>query len=160
MSAILRNVFTRAVPRAVAAPRLRPIVANIGRRAYTDISEVMPTPIFHLNESEAMLRESVERFANEAILPKVREMDEAENMDKGIVKQLFEQGLMGIEIPEKFGGAEMNFGAAIVAIEELARVDPSVWRIPSRAIVEPVPNWRPRFPSWSTSTTPSSTPSS
>jgi len=53
-------------------------------------------------------------------------MDEAEVMDPVLVEQLFEQGLMGIEIPEEYGGAGMNFTAAIVAIEELARVDPSV----------------------------------
>lgn len=53
-------------------------------------------------------------------------MDEAESMDTEVVEQLFEQGLMGIEIPEEYGGAGMNFTAAIVAIEELARVDPSV----------------------------------
>ena len=53
-------------------------------------------------------------------------MDEAETMDPAIVEQLFEQGLMGIEIPEEYGGAGMNFTAGIVGIEELARVDPSV----------------------------------
>lgn len=53
-------------------------------------------------------------------------MDEAENMDLDIVEQLFEQGLMGIEIPEEYGGAGLNFTAGIIAIEELARVDPSV----------------------------------
>lgn len=73
-----------------------------------------------------MLKESVGRFAREVVLPKVREMDEAEKMDKGIVEQLFEQGLMGVEIEEEYGGSEMGFGAAVVAIEELARVDPSV----------------------------------
>jgi alkylation response protein AidB-like acyl-CoA dehydrogenase len=72
------------------------------------------------------MAESVSKFAQEQIGPKVREMDEAETMDPIIVEQLFEQGLMGIEIPEEFGGAGMNFTSAIVAIEELARVDPSV----------------------------------
>lgn len=72
------------------------------------------------------MRETVSKFANDVILPQVREMDEAEKMDPAIVEQLFEQGLMGIEIPEEFGGAGMNFTAAILAIEELARVDPSV----------------------------------
>lgn len=72
------------------------------------------------------MQESVQKFANDMILPKVREMDEAEKMDPQIVEQLFEQGLMGIEIPEKYGGAGMNFTSAIVGIEELARVDPSV----------------------------------
>ena len=72
------------------------------------------------------MKESVAKFANETILPKVREMDEAERMDPAIIEQLFEQGLMGIEIPEKYGGAGMNFTSAIVGIEELARIDPSV----------------------------------
>lgn len=73
-----------------------------------------------------MLSETVSRFAADVIAPKVREMDEAEKMDPAIVEQLFEQGLMGFEIPEEYGGSGMNFTAAIVGIEELARVDPSV----------------------------------
>jgi short/branched chain acyl-CoA dehydrogenase len=72
------------------------------------------------------MQEAVSKFAADVIGPKVREMDEAENMDPTIVEQLFEQGLMGIEIPEEYGGAGMNFTSAIIAIEELARIDPSV----------------------------------
>lgn len=72
------------------------------------------------------MAESVSKFAQDVVLPKVREMDEAEAMDPTLVEQLFEQGLMGVEIPEEYGGAGMNFTAAIVGIEELARVDPSV----------------------------------
>ena len=72
------------------------------------------------------MADTVSKFAVEQIGPKVREMDESETMDAKVVEQLFEQGLMGIEVPEEFGGAGMNFTAAIVAIEELARVDPSV----------------------------------
>ena len=72
------------------------------------------------------MSESIRKFATEQILPKTREMDEAELMDPTIIEQLFEQGLMGIEIPEEYGGAGMNFTAGIVGIEELARVDPSV----------------------------------
>lgn len=72
------------------------------------------------------MAETVQKFANDVILPKVREMDEAEAMDPAIVEQLFEQGIMGVEIPEEYGGAGMNFTAAIVCIEELARIDPSV----------------------------------
>lgn len=79
-----------------------------------------------MTEVEAAMAEAVQKFANEEILPKSREMDENESMDPAIIEQLFEQGLMGIEIPEKYGGAGMNFTAAIVGIEELARVDPSV----------------------------------
>ena len=72
------------------------------------------------------MSESIRKFATETILPKVRAMDEAEAMDPTIIEQLFEQGLMGIEIPEEYGGSGMNFTAAIVGIEELARIDPSV----------------------------------
>lgn len=72
------------------------------------------------------MAEAVRKFAGDVILPKVRDMDEAEQMDPTVVEQLFEQGLMGVEIPEEYGGAGMNFTAAIVGIEELARVDPSV----------------------------------
>lgn len=79
-----------------------------------------------MSETETMMAESVSKFAQEVVLPKVREMDEAEKMDSSLVEQLFEQGLMGIEIPEEYGGAGMNFTAGIVGIEELARVDPSV----------------------------------
>lgn len=91
-----------------------------------DISALTPTPITHMSETEVMMAESVSKFAQEVMLPKVREMDEAEKMDPGLVEKLFEQGLMGIEIPEEYGGAGMSFTAAIVGIEELARVDPSV----------------------------------
>jgi short/branched chain acyl-CoA dehydrogenase len=72
------------------------------------------------------MAESVSKFATEFIGPKVREMDEAEAMDPAIVEALFEQGLMGVEIPEEYGGSGMPFTSAIVAIEELAKVDPSV----------------------------------
>lgn len=72
------------------------------------------------------MQDTVSKFANDVILPKAREMDEAEKMDPAVVEQLFEQGLMGIEIPEDYGGAGMNFTSAIIGIEELARVDPSV----------------------------------
>lgn len=91
-----------------------------------DLDGLQPTPIFHLNEIEQAMKESVEKFANETILPRVRDMDENEKMDPEVIEQCFEQGLMAVEIPEKYGGAGMNFTAAIVGIEELARVDPSV----------------------------------
>ncbi|KAL9099581.1 MAG: hypothetical protein Q9163_004938 [Psora crenata] len=92
----------------------------------TDLSAVPPTPITHLSETETLMADSIRKFAIETVLPKVREMDEKETMDPSLVEQLFEQGLMGIEIPEEYGGAGMNFTAGIVGIEELARVDPSV----------------------------------
>jgi len=91
-----------------------------------DLAGMEPTPIFHQSETEAAMADAVSKFANDSILPKVREMDENEQMDPAIIEQCFEQGLMGVEIPEKYGGAGMNFTSAIVGIEELAKVDPSV----------------------------------
>lgn len=73
-----------------------------------------------------MLRESVKRFAEDVVGPKVREMDESEIMDPAVISGLFEQGLMGIETEAEYNGAECSFTSAIIAIEELAKVDPSV----------------------------------
>ncbi|KAI9682363.1 MAG: hypothetical protein M1817_000417 [Caeruleum heppii] len=116
----------RSVPSRITQ-HARTITSTPSRRAdAVDISEIPPTPITHLSDTESMMAESVSAFAQGTILPKVREMDEAEAMDPTLVEKLFEQGLMGIEIPEEFGGSGMNFSAAIVGIEELARVDPSV----------------------------------
>ncbi|KAJ6784213.1 hypothetical protein PWT90_01791 [Aphanocladium album] len=116
----------RGIARPVAASALRALSTTAPRRSGIDISEIPPTPISHLSEIETAMADTVSKFATEVVLPKAREMDEAEAMDPAIVEQLFEQGLMGIEIPEEYGGAGMNFTAAIIAIEELARADPSV----------------------------------
>ncbi|KAL8871912.1 MAG: hypothetical protein Q9174_002358 [Haloplaca sp. 1 TL-2023] len=115
----------RTVP--YARQRIRDLSTTSARRQADVLdSTIPPSPITHMSEIESMMAESVSKFAQESILPKVREMDEAEKMDPALVEKLFEQGLMGIEIPEEYGGAGMNFTAGIVGIEELARVDPSV----------------------------------
>ncbi|KAF2450733.1 acyl-CoA dehydrogenase NM domain-like protein [Karstenula rhodostoma CBS 690.94] len=118
-SRTVRPAFTRT------SPQTRCLSATMPRREL-DIADIPPTPISHLSETEMLMADSVQKFANDAILPKVRDMDEAEMMDPAVVEQLFEQGLMGIEIPEEYGGSGMNFTSAIIAIEELARIDPSV----------------------------------
>ncbi|KAJ4151562.1 hypothetical protein LMH87_012253 [Akanthomyces muscarius] len=117
---------TQALARPVAAAALRSLSTTAPRLSSVDISEIPPTPITHLSEVETAMADTVSKFATEVVLPKARDMDEAEAMDPTVVEQLFEQGLMGIEIPEEYGGAGMNFTAAIIAIEELARADPSV----------------------------------
>lgn len=80
----------------------------------------------NFTEEEQMLRDAVQRFATETIEPKVREMDENEMMDPSIIKGLFDRGLMGIETSTEHGGAGSSFTSAIITIEELAKVDPSV----------------------------------
>jgi alkylation response protein AidB-like acyl-CoA dehydrogenase len=85
-----------------------------------------PLPLTTLSEDERLFRSTVRQFANEQITPLVRGMDEAQAMDKGLIRKLFEMGLMGIEIPEEFGGAAGSFFDAILAVEEISAVDPAV----------------------------------
>ncbi|KAE8380661.1 acyl-CoA dehydrogenase/oxidase [Aspergillus bertholletiae] len=119
-----RMAARRSLPSHLA--RSSHAFSTTSRRRDVDLSSLTPTPITLLSETESMMAETVSKFAQEQIGPKVRDMDEAEAMDPAVVEQLFEQGLMSIEIPEEYGGAGMNFTSAIVAIEELARIDPSV----------------------------------
>lgn len=83
-------------------------------------------PLTQLSEDERMFRQTVRRFAAEQIAPMVRGMDEAQQMDAGLIRQLFEKGLMGIQVPEEHGGAGGSFFEAILAVEEISAVDPSV----------------------------------
>src|SRR5713226_2113044 len=88
-------------------------------------TELHPPPLTQLSEEEKMFQSTVRRFAREQIGPHVREMDEAGVFRKDIIRQFFELGLMGIEIPEEFGGQGGQFFQAVLAVEELATVDPS-----------------------------------
>ncbi len=83
-------------------------------------------PLTDLAEDEAMFRDAVRDFAASEIAPLVSEMDEQQQLDESLIEQCFQMGLMGIEIPEPFGGSGSSFMSAILAIEELAYVDPSV----------------------------------
>src|SRR5579872_5225711 len=82
-------------------------------------------PLTVLSEEEKMFRSTILRFARERIGPYVREMDEAGVFRKDLLKQFFELGLMGIEIPEQFGGQGGSFFQCVLAVEELSAVDPS-----------------------------------
>jgi len=79
-----------------------------------------------LSEEQKMFQETVLAYAKDEIGPLVDEMDRAGALDPKVVRGLFELGLMGIELPERFGGAESSFFTAILAVEALAQVDPSV----------------------------------
>jgi alkylation response protein AidB-like acyl-CoA dehydrogenase len=87
--------------------------------------DLAPQPLAALREEEQLFRESVRQFADESLRPKVREMDEHGVFDHALLEQFFQLGLMGIEIPEAYGGAGGKFFDAILAVEELSRVDPS-----------------------------------
>jgi short-chain 2-methylacyl-CoA dehydrogenase len=88
-------------------------------------SEGQVLPLTTFSEDDELFRTTVRRFARERIAPKVREMDERAVFDKGLFQEFFELGLMGIEIPEEYGGAGGTFFQALLAIEELAAVDPA-----------------------------------
>jgi butyryl-CoA dehydrogenase/short/branched chain acyl-CoA dehydrogenase len=82
-------------------------------------------PLTQLSEEEELFRSSVAQFARERIAPHVRAMDEAGVFRKELINDLFELGLMSVDVPEEYGGQGGSFFQAVVAIEELAKVDPS-----------------------------------
>ena len=90
------------------------------------IEQTAPMPLTQCSEEERMFRETVRRFAAEQIAPLVRSMDEAQQMDAGLVRRLFDLGLMGIAVPEQYGGAGGSFFDAVLAVEEISAVDPAV----------------------------------
>lgn len=85
-----------------------------------------PLALTQLGEEEIFFRNTVRRFAAAKIAPIARAMDEAQKIDPGLLTQLFEMGLMGIEIPEALGGSGGTFFDAILAVEALSAVDPSI----------------------------------
>ncbi|XP_060749559.1 short/branched chain specific acyl-CoA dehydrogenase, mitochondrial isoform X1 [Tachysurus vachellii] len=83
-------------------------------------------PLQTYSEEEAMMKETVKRFAHERIAPFVSKMDENSAMEPEVIRSLFEQGLMGLEISTAYGGTGSSFFSSILVIEELAKVDPSI----------------------------------
>jgi alkylation response protein AidB-like acyl-CoA dehydrogenase len=88
--------------------------------------ELSVQPLTVLSEEERLFQSSVREFADAEIKPYVREMDEKQKIRPEIIQKCFELGLMGIEPGEEYGGSGGSFFMACLAIEELARVDPSI----------------------------------
>jgi alkylation response protein AidB-like acyl-CoA dehydrogenase len=84
-----------------------------------------PAPLTTLTEDEILFRNNVRQFADDKIRPLAKEMDEKAVFDHGLIEQFFQLGLMGIEIPEQYGGAGGKFFEAILAVEEFSRADAS-----------------------------------
>jgi butyryl-CoA dehydrogenase/short/branched chain acyl-CoA dehydrogenase len=84
-----------------------------------------PTPLTTLTDDEILFRDNVRQFADDKIRPLAKEMDEKAVFDHGLLDQFFQLGLMGIEIPEQYGGAGGKFFEAILAVEEFSRADAS-----------------------------------
>ena len=84
------------------------------------------SPLTQLSEEETLFRETVRRFAWERVAPLVRRMDEEQQMDAALVRSLFDLGLMGIAVPEEFGGSGGTFFDSVLAVEAVSAVDPAV----------------------------------
>ena len=90
-----------------------------------DVAGAAP-PLTRLSEEERLLRQTVRAFAEAEMAPRARAMDEAGTMPRELLDQLFDLGVMGIEIPEIHGGGGGSFMLSVLAVEELSRVDPAV----------------------------------
>ena len=97
---------------------------NIRTMADETIAHAQPLTL--LAEDEVLFRDSVREFAEAQIRPLVREMDEQAKIPRALIDRLFDLGVMAIEIPDAYGGAGASFFHAVLAVEELSRVDPSV----------------------------------
>src|SRR5205807_8343349 len=84
-----------------------------------------PAPLVALTEDELLFRDNIRQFADEKVRPLVREMDEKQVFDADLIQQFSQLGLMGIEIPEQYGGGNGTIFEAILAVEEISRVDAS-----------------------------------
>jgi alkylation response protein AidB-like acyl-CoA dehydrogenase len=92
----------------------------------TTKTEPATQPLTRLADDERLFRDSVYEFADREIRPHVREMDEHTKIPRELIDKLFDLGVMGIEIPESFGGGGASFFHAVLAVEALSRVDPSM----------------------------------
>src|SRR3954466_6477127 len=84
-----------------------------------------PKPLVSLTEDEQLFRDNIRQFADEAVRPHVKEMDEKGVFEHSLIDQFFQLGIMGIETPEQYGGGGGKFFEAILAVEEMSRVDAS-----------------------------------
>ena len=85
----------------------------------------LPRPLGALSEDEQLFRDNIRQFAEDKMRPRVRAMDESGVFDPDLIRGFFQLGLMGIEVPESYGGGQASFFEAILAVEELSRIDAS-----------------------------------
>src|ERR1700716_4623526 len=105
----------------------------------TDTSS-SPSALTLLSEEEVMFRDAVAAFAEEEVRPRVMEMEKAGKIDTALLPKYFELGLMGIEVPEQYGGAGGTLFMVTLAVEEISKVDAAA------AIVCDVPNNLVNYP--------------
>jgi butyryl-CoA dehydrogenase/short/branched chain acyl-CoA dehydrogenase len=85
-----------------------------------------PAALTQLTDDERLFQDSVRQFAADRIAPLSAAMDASQQMDPGLIRQLFQLGLMGIPIPDDFGGSGGSFFDAVLAVEAISAVDPAV----------------------------------
>ncbi|KAI8818579.1 acyl-CoA dehydrogenase/oxidase [Fimicolochytrium jonesii] len=126
MVALLRSSTARLAVRSIG--RSRPLAQHrfFSQSAVARQHNGSLGSLYNFTDEEEMLRETVRKFAHDTVKPLAYEMDEAEQIQRSVFDGMFANGFMGIETPEALGGAEMSFTAAIIAVEELARIDASV----------------------------------
>ncbi|HEX9107520.1 MAG TPA: acyl-CoA dehydrogenase family protein, partial [Longimicrobiales bacterium] len=90
------------------------------------LPELTRAPLTILTEEERLFRDTVRQFAEDAVAPRIEQMDREGALDPALIPQLFELGIMGVELPERWGGAGSSFFTSVLVVEELSRVDPSV----------------------------------
>ena len=89
-------------------------------------SEAVGVPVTQLSEDEKLFTDTVRAFTRDEVAPLTRRMDEEQHMDAALIQKMFALGLMGIEIPEEYGGSGGSFFDAVLAVELLSVVDPAV----------------------------------
>ena len=90
------------------------------------IPQAAGAPVTQLSEDERLFADAVRAFARDEVAPLVRRMDDAQQMDPSLIEKMFALGLMGIEIPEEYGGSGGSFFDAVLAVQLLSAVDPAV----------------------------------
>ena len=85
-------------------------------------------PVTMFTEDERLTQEAVRQWARDELQPLVRPMDEQGHYEAAVLTDLFRQGLMGMEIPEKYGGSALSFTSACLAVEEISRKSTRIHR--------------------------------
>ena len=113
--------------RSFAFPdRLESVLIHSEAGGISPLAHVNPAPLTQLSEEESLFYATVRQFAEEVIAPLVRAMDSEQQFAAGLVKRIFDLGLMGIEVPPELDGAGGSFFDAVLAIEAISTVDPAV----------------------------------
>ncbi|XP_036427755.1 short/branched chain specific acyl-CoA dehydrogenase, mitochondrial-like isoform X2 [Colossoma macropomum] len=131
MAAFFTRIFGKvggrlSRPWASCQAALRPMSSHMVGGEQTARAGAGFPPLQTFTEEEAMMRETVRKYAQECVAPFVSKMDQNASMDEEVIRSLFEQGLMGIEVSTEYGGTGSSFFSSVLVTEELSKVDPSV----------------------------------